>query len=453
MIGLVALRVVRVLGVTAALVVVIGALIVAAWARDASPAEPYVRHRPDALQIVALGDSYMSGEGAATFYKGTDRRRDACRRAPTAYPVLMAKALDADLTFTACSGAKTINIADNFDDPDTIRKRQNQTEPLQIKTLRAHADADVVILGIGGNDAGFSKVVMTCSGKERGCVDKADPWLSSLDPLIDEATPNAQDGKTYFQQSLRDVMQQIRAAAPHARYYITTYPNPLSAERCDAIGMDEAETRFLTDVFLPRLNGEIELAAAFEQFTVIPLFDVFAYAGLCARDQQHHGPAMNAWRFQKTDGFTLLPNSLLRGSMHPTEAGHRLIAARVEAVVRDDLARPPAPLPPGPPPGMGGPEGLPPIDIPPPGADYDVRANRCTTHPERARFEERPEGALRVTDARPSSTACVAAAYLQRFEKHSVDADGTLVVETAEPVSDPGGRREALYQDADGAWV
>jgi len=67
------------------------------------------------FSIVTFGDSYISGEGASRFYPGTDQRgddRNECRRAPSAYPVLLAERLDASLDFLACSGAKLRHIVD-----------------------------------------------------------------------------------------------------------------------------------------------------------------------------------------------------------------------------------------------------------------------------------------------------------------------------------------------------
>ncbi len=83
--------------------------------------------------IVAFGDSFISGEGAPDFFAGTDQKgaqQNECRRAPTAYPVLIAdriagtSVLDEDgaemgavegltessLDFFACSGAKLKDV-------------------------------------------------------------------------------------------------------------------------------------------------------------------------------------------------------------------------------------------------------------------------------------------------------------------------------------------------------
>lgn len=83
--------------------------------------------------VVAFGDSFISGEGAPDFYAHTDQKgpdQNECRRAPTAYPVLIADraagrpVMDEDdrpmneiggltessLDFYACSGAKLRDV-------------------------------------------------------------------------------------------------------------------------------------------------------------------------------------------------------------------------------------------------------------------------------------------------------------------------------------------------------
>jgi hypothetical protein len=262
-------------------------------------------------------------------------------------------------------------------------------------------------------------------------------------------------------------MRRIREVAPGALAYVTTYPNPLSAPSCPAIGMDEGESRFLTHVFLPRLNDEIKLAAGLEGFEVIDLFDVFEHSGLCAEGPHRNGPAMNPWRFQNIDRLVAGPDDYLRGSMHPTAAGHALIAKKVEATVRHDLQRqrvPPSepPSPPGspsaadvpgsPPPTGAPPTGPPPIDVPPPEGPWTLRTNPCVRKAQRNENVVRPDGPLRVTGAKPGSPVCVAG-FAQPFTRGTADTEGTFVVTTPRAVSGIGGRREAIYQRPDGTWV
>lgn len=459
----------------------------------------------EALQIVALGDSYMSGEGAPRFFGGTDRGpSDSCRRAPTAYPVLVAEQLAKEtpkpwsgvhLTFAACSGARTVNMGSTFTDPDAHVLLQNRSERQQMSQLRAHQDADVVILGMGGNDAGFSNVVLTCGGKQVNCQELADQWLAALDPGSDVGANQESDGVAFVEQKLRDVMHEARAVAPHARYYVTTYPNPISASRCADVGMSKPETAFLTEDFLPQLNDEIKLAAAIEGFEVIDLTRVFAKDGLCAHGQHHaNGRAMNAWHVQRIDNFKASINDLLRGSLHPTPFGHQLIAKEVLATITPELLKPapnvpaqtapcadgsdlpppggpssgppgaPTELPPAPPSApptqkapdcqrLQFPPGPPPRNVPVPEGPWELRANPCTKVAQRQENLERPQGPVTVFGAKPGTTVCYAG-YDDDFKTGQVASAGTFKApRDTSNVSGLGGRREVIYQLPDGNWV
>jgi len=326
----------------------------------------------DALDIVALGDSFMSGEGTGRYLEGTDVGSNRCHRSRLAYPVLLAERLaedpvegwdeDVHLEFAACSGAVTTNIGTTFSDPDArpLVAKQYTEQDLQIRTLERHPDADVVIVGVGGNDAGFSTAVLTCTGKRstRNCADLAGPWLKVFGPFEDDETMADDSGAAMLPQKVRDVLDQARSTAPHARYYMTTYPNPFSAESCPALGMDETEVTFIRDVFLGNLNSWISYVAGVEGFEVIDLTDVFAGEGLCAHGDTH-GAAMNPWKDQRNKGLALNPKAWMQGSVHPTARGHELIADAVERQVRAGLAGPApnlepqdvmGPVPPSPPP-------------------------------------------------------------------------------------------------------
>jgi len=127
-------------GATLFIVVVLGFAFVWGLFPHADAGAPSIVPAPDTAEyaeartqgIVAFGDSFMSGEGAPDFYEGTDQKGDQqneCRRAPTAYPVLIAAQvgkpladLSADglppvdgltedgLDFFACSGAKVDDL-------------------------------------------------------------------------------------------------------------------------------------------------------------------------------------------------------------------------------------------------------------------------------------------------------------------------------------------------------
>lgn len=449
------------------------------------------------LKIVAMGDSYMSGEGATTFYQGTDLPgTNTCHRAPTAFPVLVAQELEAtmppewgysgvDLTFVACSGAETINIGTEFLDGDAVTEAQFAGafgQLVQISALAEHLNADIVIIGLGGNDAHFAEVVRTCSGRVQGCQQMAEPWLNRLDAGA-LAHPYAADVERYVMQGLLDVYLEARKIAPEAAMYTTTYPDPLSVESCDHVGLDEAETEFLTNYFLTRLNSEVNLAANLSRVRVIDLFDAFDGTGLCAGGPDRDGPAMNGFKWQKTAGIFHKPAdvvSIMQGSMHPTEAGHRIIADIVGRRIMQDLevkhSGPPQspvqvgpeeadlppfglpdglPLPPDAPPGpRDGPTGPPPDPVGTPNGLWTMRDNDCATQGSTFQIVDRVQGDVMFTDVLPGTRVC-SAEFAQPFKTTIAPAAGAVVIQesSTEVVSGLGGRRDTIYHRTDGNWV
>ena len=93
-----------------------------------------------APQYVALGDSYSSGVGTRVFYEESGE----CSRSPDAYGPKVAAAKGYSLNFEACGGAKT---------PEVNSKQLGKLS----------ATTSLVTITIGGNDAGFSNVIINCA--------------------------------------------------------------------------------------------------------------------------------------------------------------------------------------------------------------------------------------------------------------------------------------------------
>jgi len=134
-----------------------------------------------AASYVALGDSYASGVGTATYYAESG----SCRRGPAAYPVLVAARLGASLSFAACSGAKTGDVL------------EDQIDAIGPATT-------YVTVTVGGNDAGFGRVLARC----------ALPWPLSCTGRIAAARRFV---RSAIPAKLDAVYHAIRDRAPAAR--------------------------------------------------------------------------------------------------------------------------------------------------------------------------------------------------------------------------------------------
>jgi lysophospholipase L1-like esterase len=283
--------------------------------------------------IVALGDSFISGEGAPRYFPGTNVSGvggNACRRAPTAYPWLVADRLEASLVFLACSGARTVDL-DNDDRPralpDPLGPVPGGEDQIQ-RLLASYADrvdeVDVVLVSVGGNDVYFGNIVQACLLPQTCAVDdRTGPWLDNAreveDTLVDTYT------------LLRETFGPDTA--------IVAVPYPQVVERIPAcrivIGDDEID--FVIG-FTETLNGSIGRAAARAGINVYPgSVDAFAGRGLCDDD-----PATNSLHLSPTEGAfldRLSPANWVHGSMHPRPDGHRLIADGMATDGADGPAR------------------------------------------------------------------------------------------------------------------
>jgi lysophospholipase L1-like esterase len=150
---------------------------------------------PLAENYVALGDSYASGTGAGSYGNS-----GSCLRSSNAYGPLWTNSHGATFTFAACSGAVTADVLNS-----------------QVNALSA--STTLVTISIGGNDAGFSDVVITCTtGSDSTCVNR-----------VNQARTFAQ---TTLPGRLDAVYSTIRSRAPNARVVVLGYPRLFSSSFC-----------------------------------------------------------------------------------------------------------------------------------------------------------------------------------------------------------------------------
>ena len=89
---------------------------------------------------VALGDSYSSGVGTNSYSLSS-----SCLRGVYAYPYVVSQQRpNTSLNFVACSGATTTSLMSS-----------------QIQAV--NASTNVVTVTIGGNDIGFSSLILQCT--------------------------------------------------------------------------------------------------------------------------------------------------------------------------------------------------------------------------------------------------------------------------------------------------
>jgi lysophospholipase L1-like esterase len=165
---------------------------------------------------VALGDSYASGTGTRDYYD------EGCQRSDHSYAKQLASKAGLQLTHAACSGARI---------PDV---RQKQLAALS-------AETDLVTISIGGNDAGFAKVITECAKPLVSCADD----IAGARSFINETLPGQLD----------EIYGEIEARAPEARVLVIGYPRLFNGQECNLGARISADEQ-------ADLNGVADLLAA-----------------------------------------------------------------------------------------------------------------------------------------------------------------------------------------------
>lgn len=216
---------------------------------------------------VAMGDSYASGTGAGSYGNS-----GSCFRSTNAYPPLWANAHGATLNFVACSGATTADVLNS-----------------QVSALSA--STTLVTIAIGGNDAGFSDVMTTCTLESNSsCVNR-----------VNQAVAFAQ---STLPGRLDSVYSSIRGRAPSARVIVLGYPRIFSASSCWWFSTTK---RNAVNSAANQLSDVIAARAAAAGFTYEDTRDNFAGHEVCTGS-----PWIN--------GINL---GQIVESYHPNATGHR----------------------------------------------------------------------------------------------------------------------------------
>jgi hypothetical protein len=427
-----------------------GALLIVLSGEDPDPRGPDP-NPSSSFKIVALGDSYISGEGAARFFAGTDRPgSNECRRAATAHPYLVAEALEASLTFVACSGARTAHVTgvDGTGAPVRAQYPDSPEEVFggrpQVEVLAAVSEPNVVVVSIGGNDAGFLEIGAGCATPAfPDCRRSAEGWIRRLDREV-------------FGNLVR-AYGAVRRAAPQAEVFALTYPNPLGPKWCGDIWLNRPEMSFVRDVFIPRLNTIIRTAASTVPIRVIDVSQSLDGSRFCELPLSR--AAVNFVSVGRTRGtpLRLTPKGLAglaHGTFHPNRLGHELMYAAVLPPLRAARDGGLEPLGPGLPPDLPPPPFVPDELGSPAGPDPFPEGTACSGRQiEMVIPISLPEETTTVplTGVKRGSVVCFRE-YRAEWRSRRADATGRVEVPVSLRFPGIGSINEVLAEWSNGGW-
>jgi len=197
-----------------------------------------------AVNYVALGDSYASGLGAGNYSGGS------CDHSSGAYPQLWANANHpASFAFVACSGATTTDVINN-----------------QISALSSATT--LVSVTIGGNDVGFSNVMITCV-------------LGSTSDCVNAVNQAESEARSQLPGALSTLFGDIKARAPGARVVVIGYPEFYDLSRSSGcIGLSTTD-RTALDGGADLLDSVIQAAAGQAGFAYAEVRSAFTGHEIC----------------------------------------------------------------------------------------------------------------------------------------------------------------------------
>lgn len=263
---------------------------------------------------VALGDSYTAAPLVPTQH-GTPA---GCFRSTNNYPSLVARALGvASLRDVSCSSAETGHMT--VAQPVLL----SGTNPPQFDVL--NADAKLVTVGIGGNDAGLVGVAIKCL--ELGLLAPTGTACRNF------YAPGGNDAITarIAATALRidAVLQGIHRRSPRARVAIVGYPAvaPQGGSGCyPLVPLSPDDLRYL-DGLLRRINAMIKTQAATNDAEYVDTYDDSIGHDVC--------------KIVGTRWFEGLVPMSLAYPVHPNALGEASMAGSVLRVLRGPR---PAPL-------------------------------------------------------------------------------------------------------------
>lgn len=327
--------------------------------------------KPDEF-VVALGDSYASGEGAGDYAAWSDnngrvtKARNNCHQSRNAWirkttipgdTTTVGRRADTadvgmDFHFLACSGAESEHLLPYYsvgvDKPHNGHRSPTTGEydedgrygqhgtVSQLDAGYLDTNTTLVTLSIGGNDMRFGPIVAGCVVLLNPSSDCSGMVLEGDNVPVLEAS--AARLETELPESLSTVLRIIRERAPNARIAVAGYPKLFETEtRC--VQISPLNKDWLNDL-ADRLNAKIEAVVDAADHPAAPaVVYVDTQAKFTGRNLCTPESGINGLQFEVTPGedpmfpwldLVVADKGASQTSVHPNDVGTGLYARALE---------------------------------------------------------------------------------------------------------------------------
>lgn len=299
---------------------------------------------PPPVKLLAMGDSYISGEGAFSYIAGTDTSNNKCHQSASSYPYLLGAQYAAEYHSVACSGAVAANIFGS-DYPNQLEdpRAQNDYDDSEISSIIAAGQVgmieqlkyvpdhrpNAVLLSIGGNDIGFNDIIKRCVISSAGnpCYLRESERKGLLETIYGKHDE--------FVSTYQNIISKSPAGV---RLYVIGYPQVINPTgNCGVnVHFDDQERQFAVQL-IDRLNATLKHAAESAGAVYVDTSNALIGHRLCdATDDGVNG---------LTDGDDGLSIGVVIGgsdhtlgvareSYHPTAYGHQLLSYAIDAATK-----------------------------------------------------------------------------------------------------------------------
>ena len=225
---------------------------------------------------------------------------------------LLSAELDTDVAFNiACSGASTVNVISASSGGEVHNGERPQTD--QLASIAQSYDVEVVVLSVGGNDLGFSDIIIDCViGYTTSPRFAPNTCADEQREVVAERMPAAMAGVA---QSIADIHEALRLAGDDDyRIVLQSYPVPIpggSDFRYSETGWKRtfiggcpfwnSDADWASNELLPAIRDNLAAVAANGDAELLDLSDALDGREACAQgSSQGPGPDAEWIRFVTT---------------------------------------------------------------------------------------------------------------------------------------------------------
>lgn len=285
-------------------------------------------------EYLALGDSYISGEGAYNYLSGTDTADNQCHVSSVSYPLLIGYRLNFNSYHSvSCSGAITTDIYDSSPEysgqakPHFSRKDLDKAGKSELylnefsqgyiyqNNFVATYQPKLIVISVGGNDIGFSKRLQSCLG--------AGTCFSTYEDRLEFV----REVNSKFNVFVNTYEMIKGAGLPDAKIFVVGYPQiALAGGDCALnVHLNQNELVFATEA-IDYLDSVIKLAAEKAGIYYIDTQNALVGHRLC--EDKNSSIAINGIT-AGNDFPDFIGGPIGRESFHPNALGHKLLQDKI----------------------------------------------------------------------------------------------------------------------------